>query len=186
MRAGKPSRTAQFVAFNRALGTLAPQVPGFSDPTAVEFLPTKWRQKVEKTRRAITRKPGKPPLPSWFRGMGIFNQFRTVVLDLAIAQALAIGQLVILGAGLDSCAWRLDRLKDSMLFEVDHPATQAWKRSANAVTSVGQGARFLPDAAVKRHRIVFDNDADCGAVYVGLRAARARGCGISRDDCSHS
>ena len=31
---GKPSRTAEFVAFNRALGTLAPQVPGFSDPFA--------------------------------------------------------------------------------------------------------------------------------------------------------
>src|SRR5262249_5005162 len=36
-------------------------------------------------------------------------------------------QYVILGAGLDSFAWRqTGRLR---VFEVDHPATQAWKRS---------------------------------------------------------
>src|SRR5262249_14190956 len=39
------------------------------------------------------------------------------------------GQYVILGAGLDSFAYRrrdlLDRLQ---VFEVDHPATQSWKR----------------------------------------------------------
>jgi methyltransferase (TIGR00027 family) len=38
-------------------------------------------------------------------------------------------QYVILGAGLDSFAWRRpDMLRDLTVFEVDHPATQAWKR----------------------------------------------------------
>jgi methyltransferase (TIGR00027 family) len=36
-------------------------------------------------------------------------------------------QYVILGAGLDSFAWRQDG--GVRVFEVDHPATQAWKRS---------------------------------------------------------
>ena len=37
-------------------------------------------------------------------------------------------QLVILGAGFDSRAYRFDRLKDQVkVFEVDHPATQAEK-----------------------------------------------------------
>jgi methyltransferase (TIGR00027 family) len=40
----------------------------------------------------------------------------------------AFGQYVILGAGLDSFAWRRpDLLRSLRLFEVDHPASQAWK-----------------------------------------------------------
>jgi methyltransferase (TIGR00027 family) len=39
---------------------------------------------------------------------------------------------VILGAGLDSRAWRLDGLKDTVVFEVDHPSSQAWKRERSA------------------------------------------------------
>lgn len=39
-------------------------------------------------------------------------------------------QLVIMGAGLDSTAYRLsESLSDIDVFEVDHPATQAWKRA---------------------------------------------------------
>jgi methyltransferase (TIGR00027 family) len=37
------------------------------------------------------------------------------------------GQYVILGAGLDSFAWR--QPTDIRVFEVDHPSTQAWKRA---------------------------------------------------------
>jgi methyltransferase (TIGR00027 family) len=41
----------------------------------------------------------------------------------------AFAQYVILGAGLDSFAWRRpDMLRSLRVFEVDHPATQAWKR----------------------------------------------------------
>jgi methyltransferase (TIGR00027 family) len=64
--------------------------------------------------------------------MGVFNQFRTVILDRAIASGPPAEQLVILGAGLDSRAWRLDGLKDTVVFEVDHPSSQAWKRERSA------------------------------------------------------
>lgn len=41
----------------------------------------------------------------------------------------AIAQLVVLGAGFDSRAYRLDPLKEGVkVFEVDHPATQAIKK----------------------------------------------------------
>jgi methyltransferase (TIGR00027 family) len=41
-----------------------------------------------------------------------------------------ISQYVILGAGLDSFGYRrLDLAKVLRVFEVDHPATQAWKRT---------------------------------------------------------
>jgi methyltransferase (TIGR00027 family) len=40
----------------------------------------------------------------------------------------AFAQYVILGAGLDSFAWRRpDLLRSIRVFEVDHPASQAWK-----------------------------------------------------------
>jgi methyltransferase (TIGR00027 family) len=132
MRSGKPSRTAEFVAFNRALGTLAPQVPGFSDPFAVHFLPDRLRKRVQRANASLASGARRSPYPFWQRGMGIFNQFRTVILDRAITAAPPPDQLVILGAGLDSRAWRLDYLKDTVVFEVDYPSTQAWKRERSA------------------------------------------------------
>ncbi len=132
MRKGKPSRTAEFVAFNRALGTLGPRVPGFSDAYAYHFLPDRWRNKVDRARASLASGARTSPYPFWQRAMGVFNQFRTVILDRAIASVPPPEQLVILGAGLDSRAWRLDGLRDTVVFEVDHPSSQAWKRERSA------------------------------------------------------
>jgi methyltransferase (TIGR00027 family) len=131
MRPGRRSRTAEFVALNRALGTLVPRVPGFSDPFAYYFLPARWQKKVEQARHSLGNGRRQSPYPLWQRGMGVFNQFRTVRLDRAIASAPP-EQLVILGAGLDSRAWRMDCLKDTVVFEVDHPSSQTWKRERSA------------------------------------------------------
>ena len=56
---------------------------------------------------------------------------RTAAIDraLAVASAGGVRQVVLLGAGLDARAWRLACLAGARLFEVDHPATQAWKRA---------------------------------------------------------
>ncbi len=143
MRQGRRSRTAEFVAFNRALGTLAPRVPGFSDPVAVHFLPERYRSKVGHARVLLDTRSRRSPYPFWQRGMGIFNQFRTVVLDRAIASAPP-EQLVILGAGLDSRAWRMDCLKNTVVFEVDHPASQAWKRErSQSIPFQAKDVRFV-------------------------------------------
>jgi len=49
-------------------------------------------------------------------------------VDQAIKRG--VSQYVILGAGLDSFAYRRpDVAKDLRVFEVDHPATQTWKRN---------------------------------------------------------
>ena len=143
MRQGKPSRTAEFVAFNRALGTLAPQVPGFYDPFAFHFLPARWQRRVEQARASLERGSSTSPYPFWQRAIGIFNQFRTVILDRAVTSGPVPEQLVILGAGLDSRAWRLDALKDSVVFEVDHPASQAWKRERSAVPYKAKSVHFV-------------------------------------------
>ena len=47
---------------------------------------------------------------------------------LVEAHARGVGQLVILGAGLDSFAWRQPKGLESLrIYEIDHPATQRWK-----------------------------------------------------------
>lgn len=144
MRSGKPSRTAHFVAYQRALGTLAPRIPQFSDPLAVEFLPERWRRRIERTRRSLAANPRKSPYPYWARGMGVFHEFRTIILDRAIVSAGPVEQLVVLGAGFDSRAWRLGGLENTTVFEVDHPATQALKRErAGARPAIAREVRFV-------------------------------------------
>ncbi len=124
MRKQKASGTAQHVAYQRALGNLLPAVPGYSDPVAEQLLPEKWKRRVAKVRDRLPSLP----FPFWYRGMGIFNQFRTVVLDEAVSSALPYEQLVILGAGFDGRAWRLPGLENTTVFELDHPATQSLKK----------------------------------------------------------
>jgi len=128
MKKRKASNTAQTVAYLRALGNLSPIVPGFSDPMAEKFLSSSWEKRFEKGRSKLP----KSPYPFWFRGMGICNQFRTVVLDRAILTALPFEQLVILGAGFDGRAWRLNGIENAIVFEVDHPNTQQIKKEKAA------------------------------------------------------
>ena len=145
MLEGQISTTALFVAYLRALGTLSPQVPGFADPVAAGLLPDAYAKRVARARARLQRAPGRSPFPFWFRGMGPFIQFRTVVLDRALQAALPIGQLVILGAGLDGRAWRLPGLAATTVFEVDHPATQGLKRARTArLAPTAREVRFVP------------------------------------------
>ena len=56
---------------------------------------------------------------------------RTRYIDDALAAALAepVEQVVILGAGFDSRAYRIPGMDRARVFEVDHPATQATKQA---------------------------------------------------------
>jgi methyltransferase (TIGR00027 family) len=54
---------------------------------------------------------------------------RTRLIDDWIAESVdQVQQIVLLGAGFDTRAWRLDALKSVKTFEVDHPATARVKR----------------------------------------------------------
>ena len=56
----------------------------------------------------------------------------------------AFDQCVILGAGLDSFAWRRpDLLASSRLFEVDHPASQRWKQERVAAVGLPESEHHL-------------------------------------------
>jgi methyltransferase (TIGR00027 family) len=63
---------------------------------------------------------------------------RTRFAEDALAAAVARGvcQLVVLGAGLDTYAYRSAFGESLHVFEVDHPATQAWKRQRLAETAI--------------------------------------------------
>jgi methyltransferase (TIGR00027 family) len=76
--------------------------------------------------------------------MAVFNQFRTVVLDSAIVAARPVGQFVILGAGFDGRAYRLDSLGGAVVFEVDHPGTRDVKRRrASGLTPLARELRYV-------------------------------------------
>ncbi len=55
--------------------------------------------------------------------------------ELAEAVARGVKQYVVLGAGLDTFAYR-NPYPDLRVFEVDHPATQAWKRKRLAQVGI--------------------------------------------------
>jgi methyltransferase (TIGR00027 family) len=76
------------------------------------------------------------PYDEAMRDVEVVNIVRTMLIrtrfiDDALARAVAAGatQAAVLGAGLDSHAYRCQRLLASVkIFEVDRPATQALKR----------------------------------------------------------
>jgi methyltransferase (TIGR00027 family) len=121
------SRTAQYVAFFRALESLRPDAE-FRDPYAERFLEPRLRAVVAAARLPGVRNlvtayidrrwPG--PRPSAVR--------RTAMIDAAVRDAVA-EQAVILGAGYDTRAYRLPALAGLDVFEVDLPSTQARKRA---------------------------------------------------------
>jgi methyltransferase (TIGR00027 family) len=69
------------------------------------------------------------------------NRYAEDQLTEAIARG--VKQYVILGAGLDSFAYRCPDLLDSIeVFEVDHPASQEWKRARVAELGIAPPARL--------------------------------------------
>jgi methyltransferase (TIGR00027 family) len=91
--------------------------------------------------RLRTEVPG-PYLRAFSRWMCVRARFTEDIVEQAAASG--VGQYVILGAGLDSFAYRRgDLLGRLRVFEVDHPATQSWKRQRLAGLGVALPARLV-------------------------------------------
>ena len=116
MQAGEPSRTAWAAAFHRAAHQVLEEGRIFADPLALRILSEDAARQVEE--RASDRR------------MRIFIAVRTRFAEDSLAAACERGlrQLVVLGAGLDTYAYRGACRERLRIFEVDYPATQAWKR----------------------------------------------------------
>jgi methyltransferase (TIGR00027 family) len=135
MRDDRPSTTAALMALGRALYEEAPD--GFSathDELAESLLPTGMRALAKLARPLWSAAPA--VARNAFRavtfGMSEHVALRTRAIDEAVSDAITRGgarQFVTLGAGLDTRPWRMDALSDVIAYEVDHPATQRYKRA---------------------------------------------------------
>ncbi len=145
MKAGTPSRTAEYMALFRALESARPDGERlFEDRAAASFL--------RPTLRAVAFAARFPPAHSLIVAL-IDNRWpgprpsgvvRTRVIDDFVTGAMQAGctQLVLLGAGYDTRATRLPAVAASTVFEIDHPVTQARKRAA--LGHVPERIRYIP------------------------------------------
>jgi methyltransferase (TIGR00027 family) len=147
MQAGRASYTAEANALFRAVESAQPAARRIvDDPLAGAFL-TRPFSLVARAARV----PGLRELIPWFidrRWPGPRSAVvaRTRLIDDLIAASLgAVEQMVILGAGFDTRAYRLPGLRRLRVFEVDHPDTQAAKRRllARALPAAPQHVRFV-------------------------------------------
>jgi methyltransferase (TIGR00027 family) len=115
------------MAVQRALESVRPPSSRlFCDAFAQHFVSRRWRLVIRAGRLGAVRRTVEG-LYDRVAGSGprASAVARTRLIDDLVTDARSsIGQLVILGAGFDSRAWRLPGLEEVTVFEVDHPATQ--------------------------------------------------------------
>lgn len=130
MKKFSASRTAQYMALFRALETQRPHDKLVYDPYAIHFLDPGFQLATRLAalpafRRVIHRIIQKRIPGAYSSGIA-----RTKYIDELVQQAVNHGvqQVVILGAGFDTRALRLDFLRLLPVIEVDHPNTSAVKK----------------------------------------------------------
>ncbi|HWE45354.1 MAG TPA: class I SAM-dependent methyltransferase [Caulobacteraceae bacterium] len=131
----QPSRTALGAAGHRAAHQVFEEGRIFKDPLALQIL-GEHRDAVLADPRARRRAVG----------LRLFIALRSAIAERALASGVetrGVTQAVILGAGLDTFACRNPFEGRLKVFEVDHPATQAWKRRRLAETGIA-----IPDSMV--------------------------------------
>jgi methyltransferase (TIGR00027 family) len=160
-----PSKTAERNAFARALESRRPEdIRVCYDPLAKYFMGTRFAFVFN--HRILLR------VLWWISnrvrpGLGSFVIARTRYIDDYLHACIEVGleQLVILGAGYDSRAYRFDELKGKVkVFEVDYPATQKLK-----IEKIKNIFGILPDYVVyvstdfekeKLHKRLFESGYD--------------------------
>ena len=120
MQQAIPSRTALRVALRRAAHQLYDKPLVFKDPIAVPILGETYAEELRRTP------PAERPFSIAMRAH-LVARSRYAEDNLARAVANGVQQYVLLGAGLDTFAYR-NPWPQLHVFEVDHPATQQWKR----------------------------------------------------------
>jgi methyltransferase (TIGR00027 family) len=139
MQPGQPSRTALGAAGLRAAHQVLDGAAIFADPLALRILGADADDLVREAEAETD--PYRQRL-RWFIAA------RSRIADDALAAAAKRGarQLVVLGAGLDTTAYRALPSQDLHIFEVDYPATQAWKRQrlTEAAIPLPAALTFVP------------------------------------------
>jgi methyltransferase (TIGR00027 family) len=141
VRRDQPSLTAQRVAFARAAHQLYDHPKILDDPLALQIIGAGGAAGIRAHRARFDF--------TLARYLRAFVVARSRIAEDALAAAVARGvrQYVILGAGLDTFAYR-NPYPAALLrvFEVDHPATQAWKQRSlsEAAIAAPESLTFVP------------------------------------------
>ncbi len=123
MELQQPSRTAQGAALHRAAHQLLDRPLVFEDPLVLKM--------VGAEAEAALRSGADRHASNHTQSLRAFLAVRSRYSEDCLAEAYAHGlrQYVLLGAGLDTFAYRAAmKFPQLKIFEVDHPATQGWKR----------------------------------------------------------
>jgi methyltransferase (TIGR00027 family) len=129
---GGPSRTAEFVALFRALESrLSVDQRLFDDPYAHAFLGARLRAVLALAQVPVTGRLVIQAIDRGWPGARVSVVVRTRFIDDALKKALADGidQVVIVGSGFDTRAYRVPDAKRAQIFEIDTPATIQDKRT---------------------------------------------------------
>ena len=141
MKQNSPSLTANKVAVMRAAHQIIDNPKIFEDPIALNIIGAQGVSEIRSEKRKF-----KTRLHSYLRAI-VAARSRFVEDELSLAIKQGIRQYVILGAGLDTFAYRNPYPDaDLRVFEIDHPATQEWKRQQlNAANvSIPESLTFVP------------------------------------------
>lgn len=131
MHADRFSRTALAMALFRALETARPASTRLLDDAfAATVLPPLGRMTVTLARSRLLGSAIAALVDRRWPGARTSGIARTRLIDDWLTAAVhgRARQVVILGAGFDSRAWRLPALAGVPVFELDHPATSQQKR----------------------------------------------------------
>jgi methyltransferase (TIGR00027 family) len=120
MEQALPSKTALRVALRRAAHQIHDSPIVFDDPIAVAVLGPDYSEELQRTPTRLDR--------PFSIGLRAFLVARSRYAEDTLKRAVENGvdQYVLLGAGLDTFAYR-NPYAQLRVFEVDHPATQQWK-----------------------------------------------------------
>ena len=131
MRTGAPSITAQRAAHYRAVHQVLDHPRVLDDPFAVRII---GRDALASLQQIVDQQ-------SRSMRASIVMRSRYAEDRLAAAVERGVRQYVVLGAGLDTFAYRnIHAHLGLRVFEVDHPATQAWKRARLKEAGIGAPA----------------------------------------------
>jgi methyltransferase (TIGR00027 family) len=121
---GEPSLTAMAVAYLRNVHATEHAAPVYRDTRSVQLVPEDALQRVRTLMDGFSREAVDALV------LVLVVRHRIVAERVADANERGVRQLVILGTGLDTLAFALPAWGEAWrVFEVDHPATQEWKRA---------------------------------------------------------
>ncbi len=170
MEGNRPSATADGAALLRAAHQLLDRPPIFEDQLAARLVTPESADRLRTDLASFET----PVLRALRASVAIRSRFAEDRLADAVRRG--VGQYVILGAGLDSFAYRNPFPSALHVFEVDHPSTQARKQERLRAAAVAQpaGLTFVPidfereTIAEALARRGFEADRDAFVSWLGV------------------